>query len=505
MKKGEILTGILVESMAAEGKCLSRLEDGRVLFIEGAAPGDVADIQLFKIKSNFVEGKAIAITKFSEFREAPFCEHFGLCGGCKWQHLSYAKQLQYKQQQVIDNLERIGGLSVATIKPIIPSHKTKYYRNKLDYTFSHQRWLTKEELEDKKSRTENLTGDLAPSPFGEGVGGEVAPALGYHLPSHFDKVFDVKECYLQPDPSNAIRLLVKDVAVKNNISFFDLRKQTGYLRTLTIRMATTAEVMVIVQVANDEPAWLEKILSAIATGFPQVTSLLYVINTKRNDTFHDLDIVCWKGNPYITEQMNRPAVASAKAGKPDGSGVLNFRVGPKSFYQTNSEQAYTLYEVAWKMADLKGDELVYDLYTGTGTIASFVSGQAKKVIGLEYVKSAIDDAKVNAQLNGITNTDFFAGDIKDLLDDNFLQEHGRPDVVITDPPRNGMHEDVCRMLLKAAPKKVVYVSCNPATQARDLKILCEQYDLVDIQPVDMFPHTMHVENVVSLKLRASSY
>ncbi len=493
MKKGDILSNIVVESMAAEGKCLSRLEDGRVLFIEGAAPGDVADIQLFKIKSNFVEGKAIAITKFSEFRETPFCEHFGLCGGCKWQHLSYAKQLQYKQQQVIDNLERIGGLSVATIKPIIASSKIKYYRNKLDYTFSHQKWLTKEELTAAKALSS-----------GEGWG-EVEPALGYHLPSHFDKVFDVKNCYLQPDPSNAIRLLVKEVAVKNNIPFFDLRKQTGYLRTLTIRMATTTlsdgasaksqEVMVIVQVAGDEPTWLEKILSAIATNFSQVTSLLYVINTKRNDTFHDQDIVCWKGNPYITEKMTRP----------DKSGVLNFRVGPKSFYQTNSEQAYTLYEVAWKMADLKGDELVYDLYTGTGTIASFVSGQAKKVIGLEYVKAAIDDAKVNAQLNGITNTDFYAGDIKDLLDDRFLNEHGRPDVVITDPPRNGMHEDVCKMLLKAAPKKIVYVSCNPATQARDLKILCEQYELVDIQPVDMFPHTMHVENVVSLKLRALSY
>jgi 23S rRNA (uracil1939-C5)-methyltransferase len=489
MKKGDILSGIVVESMAAEGKCLSRLEDGRVLFIQGAAPGDVADIQLFKIKSNFVEGKAIAITKFSEFRETPFCEHFGLCGGCKWQHLNYAKQLQYKQQQVIDNLERIGGLSVATIKPIIASDKIKYYRNKLDYTFSHQRWLTKEELDAKKSHTENFTGDLAPSPFGEGVRDGVA--LGYHLPSHFDKVFDVKNCYLQPDPSNAIRLLVKEVAVKNKIPFFDLRKQTGCLRTLTIRMATSDEVMVIIQVASDEPEWLEKILNAIAEKFPQVTSLFYVINTKRNDTFHDLDIVCWKGNPYITEQMK----------KPDGSGVLNFRVGPKSFYQTNSEQAYTLYEVAWKMADLKGDELVYDLYTGTGTIASFVSAQAKKVVGLEYVKAAIEDAKVNAQLNGITNADFFAGDIKDLLDDTFLKEHGRPDVIITDPPRNGMHEDVCKMLLKAAPKKIVYVSCNPATQARDLKILSERYELVNIQPVDMFPHTMHVENVVSLSLR----
>jgi 23S rRNA (uracil1939-C5)-methyltransferase len=499
MKKGDILSNIVVESMAAEGKCLSRLADGRVLFIEGVAPGDVADVQLFRIKSNFVEGRATAITKFSAFRENPFCEHFGLCGGCKWQHLSYAKQLQYKQQQVIDNLERIGGLSVAHIKPIVPSAKTKYYRNKLDYTFSHKRWLTTEELNEKKLRPENSTGDLAPSHFGERVGDEVA--LGYHLPSHFDKVFDVKECYLQPEPSNAIRLLVKEVAVKNNIPFFDLRKQTGYLRTLTIRTANTGEVMVILQVASDEPVWLEKILKSIATNFSQVTSLLYVINTKRNDTFHDLDIICWKGNSYITEQMSLPTIALANEGKSKESGVLNFRVGPKSFYQTNSEQAHTLYEVAWKLADLKGDELVYDLYTGTGTIASFIAAYAKKVIGLEYVKAAIDDAKVNAALNHITNTDFYAGDIKDLLNDDFLNTHGRPDVVITDPPRNGMHEDVCKMLLKAAPKKIVYVSCNPATQARDLKILCEQYDLVDIQPVDMFPHTTHVENVVSLRLR----
>lgn len=478
MKKGDILSNILVETMAAEGKCLSRLEDGRVLFIEGAAPGDRVDVQLFKIKSSFLEGRAVAITEFSSLRTNPFCTHAGLCGGCKWQHLSYEKQVEFKQQQVIDNLQRIGGLPVTTIKPIIPSSKTKYYRNKLDFTFTNKRWLTREELEQQRatSASEEVVKE----------GG-----LGYHLPSHFDKVFDVKECFLQPEPSNAIRLLVKQVALQEGIDFFNLRDQTGYLRTLTLRTATTGEVMVILQVAYNKEEWLLKILQAIADNFPQVSSLLYVINEKRNDTFHDLDIICWRGKPYITEQMQ----------KPDGSGVLSFRVGPKSFYQTNSEQAYTLYEVAWRLADLKGDELVYDLYTGTGTIASFVAGNAKKVIGLEYVKAAIDDAKVNASINGITNTDFYAGDMKDLLNDDFLNQHGRPDVVITDPPRNGMHEDVCKMLLKAAPQKIVYVSCNPATQARDLKILAEKYDLVEIQPVDMFPHTTHVENVVSLILR----
>jgi 23S rRNA (uracil1939-C5)-methyltransferase len=476
MKKGDILANVLVENMAAEGKCLSRLEDGRVLFIEGAAPGDRVDVQLLKIKSSFLEGRAVAIHEYSSQRTTPFCAHVSLCGGCKWQHLSYEKQVEFKHQQVIDNLQRIGGLSVSNIKPIIPSSKIKYYRNKLDFTFTNKRWLTREELDKQKAVSDEIQKE----------GG-----LGYHLPSHFDKVFDVKECFLQPDPSNAIRLLVKEVALQNEIDFFNLRDQTGYLRTLTLRTATTGEVMVILQVAFNKEEWLLKVMQAIADNFPQVTSLLYVINEKRNDTFHDLDIICWKGKPYITEQMQ----------KPDGSGVLNFRVGPKSFYQTNSEQAYTLYEVAWKLADLKGDELVYDLYTGTGTIASFVAGNAKKVIGLEYVKAAIDDAKVNASINGITNTDFYAGDMKDLLNDDFLNQHGRPDVVITDPPRNGMHEDVCKMLLKAAPQKIVYVSCNPATQARDLKILGEKYDLVDIQPVDMFPHTTHVENVVSLVLR----
>ena len=490
MKKGDKLENIVVETMAAEGKCIARVE-GLVIFLQGGAPGDTVEIELTKIKSNFLEGRVTAIQTLSPNRTEPFCEHFGTCGGCSWQHINYKTQLQYKQQQAVDNLERIGGLELPPIKPIIASAKTDYYRNKLDYTFTANRWLTKEELEVKK----NL-----PSPDGEGgrrPDEAFEPGLGYHIPRMYDKVFDVRQCYLQSDPSNAIRLLAREIAVKENIPFFDLRKQIGFLRTLTIRTAlptgqagNTGEVMVILQVTYDKMEWIEKILKSITEKFPQVTSANYIINGKKNDTFADLDVICWKGNPYITEKMQSP----------DGSKTLQFRVGPKSFYQTNSDQAYELYKVAARMADLKGDELVYDLYTGTGTIANFIAGQSKKVIGLEYVAAAIEDAKANSKLNDITNTEFFAGDIKDLLDDEFLNQNGRPDVVITDPPRAGMHEDVCKMLLKTLPKRIVYVSCNPATQARDLKILSEKYSITDVQPVDMFPHTVHVENVVRLDI-----
>lgn len=459
--------------MAAEGKCVAKVE-GLVIFLEGCAPGDIVNARLTKIKSNFLEGTVTEIVEYAPDRAEPFCIHFGLCGGCSWQHIQYETQLRYKQQQVIDNLQRLGGLTLPEITPILPSSQTRFYRNKLDYTFSAQRWLTWDELETLKA------GKM-----------EDEPALGYHIPRKYDKVFDVNQCHLQPDPSNAIRLAAKDEAIRNNIPFFDLRKQIGFLRTLTIRTAITNEVMVILQVTYDKMEWIEKILKRLEKDFPQITSFQYVINGKKNDTFNDLDIVCWKGNPYITETMQ----------KPDGSGVLQFRVGPKSFYQTNSAQAYHLYRIAAGMANIQKDELVYDLYTGTGTIANFVAGQAKKVIGLEYVADAIADAKTNSQINNIANTDFFAGDIKNLLNEEFLQQHGRPDVVITDPPRAGMHEDVCKMLLQASPKRIVYVSCNAATQARDLKILAERYDIVAVQPVDMFPHTVHVENVASLMKR----
>lgn len=473
MKKGDKLEDLVVETMASEGKCVAR-HNGLVVFLQGGAPGDVVSAELTKIKSSFLEARVTEIKKFSPDRVTPICSHFGVCGGCSWQHINYPTQLLYKQKQVADNLERIGGVALPEIKPILASEKTDHYRNKLDFTFTANRWLTKEELAVALAN------------------GTYEPGLGYHMPRAYDRVFDVQQCHLQPDPSNAIRLLTKEVALREGIPFFDLRKQIGFLRTLTIRTTQLAsEVMVILQVTYDKLEWIEKILAAITEKFPQVTSANYIINGKKNDTFADLDIVCWKGNPYITETMPLPK----------GDGTLRFRVGPKSFYQTNSAQAFELYKVAWQMADLTTDDVVYDLYTGTGTIANFIAAHAAKVIGLEYVEAAVEDARVNAQLNNISNTTFFAGDMKDLLNDSFLQQHGRPDVVITDPPRAGMHDDVCRMLLKAAPDKIVYVSCNPATQARDLKILCEKYKIVDVQPVDMFPHTMHVENVVALTLR----
>lgn len=472
MRKGDIVENIFVETMAAEGKCVGKV-NGQVIFLEGGAPGDYVDAQLTKIKSSFLEGKVSRIRQLSENRTNPFCVHFGLCGGCSWQHISYETQLQYKHKQVIDNLERLGGLTLPVVNPIFPSAKTRFYRNKLDFTFSALRWFTKAELDLQMSQPS----DLAPE-----------PALGYHIPRKYDRVFDVVECHLQGDPSNAIRLAVRDEAVRANIPFFDLRKQIGFLRTLTIRTANTGETMIILQVTYDKMEWIEQILRRLENDFKQITSFQYVINGKKNDTFADLNLVCWKGNPYITERMK----------KPQGDGTIDYRVGPKSFYQTNSDQAFELYRLAWKMAKLTGSELVYDLYTGTGTIANFVSGDCNKVIGLEYVKEAIDDAKVNSRINAITNTDFYSGDIKDLLNDNFLSMHGRPDVIITDPPRAGMHEDVTRMIAKAAPKRIVYVSCNAATQARDLKILTEYYTIEEVQPVDMFPHTMHVENIVSL-------
>ncbi len=490
MKKGDLLDNIEIETMAAEGKCIAKV-DGLVLFLQGGAPGDTVQVQLTKIKSNFLEGKVTSIQKRSPLRTEPFCEHFGTCGGCSWQHINYETQLKYKQQQVIDNLERLGGLQLPAITPIIASKKINYYRNKLDYTFTSNRWLTKEELEIKK----NLTPPLS---SGEGAGGEVA--LGYHIPKMFDRVFDVANCYLQPEPSNAIRLLAKKTAVENKIPFFDLRRQTGFLRTLTIRSSNIGEVMIILQVTSDEKNWIEKMLKTLTDAFPQITSANYIINNKKNDTFADLDVVCWKGNPYITEQMQKPGGSGLSAGASAEAGMLQFRVGPKSFYQTNSDQAYELYKVAWQMAALTGDEHVYDLYTGTGTIANFVAGQAKKVIGLEYVAAAIEDAKVNSKLNNITNTEFYAGDMKDLLTDDFLSRHGKPDTIITDPPRAGMHEDVTNMLLKVAPKRIVYVSCNAATQARDLKILAEKYHITAVQAVDMFPQTTHVENVARLDL-----
>ncbi len=470
MKKGDLLQNLYIETMAAEGKTLGKV-GGIVIFLQGGAPGDTVTALVTKIKKSYLEGRVVSVEKYSDKRAEPFCEHFGICGGCSWQHVNYETQLYYKQQQVVDNLERIGGLEIPSIKPIIPSDLIKLYRNKLDFTFTASRWLTYEELKEGKA-------------FGE-------PALGFHIPKTFDKVFDVKNCHLQPDPSNAIRLYLKKIAIQESIEFFDLRNQTGYLRTVMIRTANTGEVMVIVQVAYNKPEWLELVMNGLYNEFPLITSLQYVINEKRNDTFADLEVCTWNGKPYINETMPCP----------DGKEILQFRIGAKSFYQTNSAQAHKLYKAAFDLASLTGDELVYDLYTGTGTIANFIAGNAKKVVGLEYVEAAIEDAKVNATINGRNNCQFFAGDIKDLLDSNFLDLQGKPDVIITDPPRVGMHEDVCKMLLQALPKRIIYVSCNAATQARDLKILATNYNITDVQPVDMFPQTAHVENIVRLDLQ----
>ncbi|MTI21469.1 23S rRNA (uracil(1939)-C(5))-methyltransferase RlmD [Fulvivirga sp. RKSG066] len=469
--KNKILKDIKIEGVAAEGKCVARY-DGQVIFVTGVAPGDIADIKVIRKKKSFLEAIPLEVKQESEVRQEPFCSHFGTCGGCKWQHISYESQLSFKHQQVIDNLTRIGKVELPEVAPIMASEDTRFYRNKLEFTFSNKRWLTTEEIKEG----EDLDRD----------------ALGFHIPKRFDKILDIDKCYLQPDPSNAIRLAIKDFAKENDIAFFDLIAQTGYLRNLIIRTASTGEVMVILQVAGDQPETLGKIMDFLNDKFPEITSLNYVINTKKNETFNDLEVVTAHGKDHIIEEMPMPH---------DAAQTIKFRVGPKSFFQTNAGQAINLYHKVWEMANLNGDELVYDLYTGTGTIANYLAPSAAKVVGLEYVEAAIEDAKVNAQLNNIDNTSFFAGDMKDLLKDDFIAQHGRPDVIITDPPRAGMHADVCQVILNAAPKKIIYVSCNPATQARDLALLDEKYKVTAVQPVDMFPHTHHVENIVSLSLR----
>ncbi len=463
-KQQPILEKITVSDFAAEGKCLARHGE-MVVFIDGiAAPGDVVDLRVTKQKKNFWEAQVVQIHTYSAQRTTPFCQHFGTCGGCKWQHIPYEIQLQQKHQQVIDNLQRIAKVPLPEIQPILASPQTTFYRNKLEYTFSSNRWLTTNDMQSGEEILDRT-------------------ALGFHIPRRFDKILDIETCYLQPDPSNAIRLAVREFVRKNKYPFFDLVKQEGYLRNLIIRTTTTGELMVIVQFFSEDEALRVPLLEYLKQSFPQITSLQYVINSKGNETFHDLEVVLYHGLPYITERMED----------------LQFRVGPKSFYQTNAVQALELYKVARSFAKLQGHELVYDLYTGTGTIANFVARQAKKVIGLEYVPMAIEDAKVNSQINGITNTDFYAGDMRDKLTGSFIQQNGIPDVVITDPPRAGMDEAVVMTLLDAAPQRIVYVSCNPATQARDLAWLDATYTVTAVQPVDMFPHTYHVENVVCLE------
>lgn len=440
-----------------------------VIFVPYVVPGDVVDLQVKRKKNHYAEAVAVKFHEKSPLRTEPFCSHFGVCGGCKWQCLSYEEQLKYKQKQVFDNLTRIGKVELPEFRPILGSEKARFYRNKLEFTFSNKRWLTEEEVK-------------------QDVKYDQMNAVGFHIPGAFDKVLAIDKCWLQDDISNQIRNAVRDYAYAHNFPFFDLRTQEGLLRNIMIRTSSTGELMVVLQckVTDDEGRRkMEEILQFMADSFPQITSLMYVINNKCNDTIGDLDVEVFKGNDHIFEEMEG----------------LRFKVGPKSFYQTNSEQAYNLYKVAREFAGLTGNELVYDLYTGTGTIANFVARKARKVVGIEYVPEAIEDAKVNSALNGIDNTLFYAGDMKDILTNDFIAEHGRPDVIITDPPRAGMHNDVIDVILAAEPKRIVYVSCNPATQARDLQLLDGKYKVTAVQPVDMFPHTHHVENVVQLERR----
>ena len=467
LERGQILESVSIEELGAEGKCVSRYNN-IVVFSEKTVPGDIVDLKVthFK-KKKFGEAKIDKIITPSPNRVEPKCQHFGLCGGCKLQHIDYKTQLHFKQKQVKDNLERLGKIAIPEIMPIIGSSKIYEYRNKLDYTFSNKRWLMDEEM---SLEHETLYG------------------LGFHLPGKFDRVLDIEKCHLQPEPSNSIRLEVKAYALQHKLTFYNVRAHEGFLRNLIIRTTNKNEVMVLVQFGFDDKNSIESLLSHLIKTFPQITSLVYFINTKKNDTYSDLDVHTFHGPGYIQEEMEG----------------LTFRVGPKSFYQTNSDQAYILYKVTRDLAGLTGNEVVYDLYTGTGTIANFIAKQAKQVIGIEYVADAIEDAKVNSKINNIDNTLFYAGDMKDVLNKEFIEKHQRPDVIITDPPRAGMHEDVINTLLFIGAPKIVYVSCNPATQARDLALLDVDYEVTAIQPVDMFPHTAHVENVVLLTKRVAS-
>ena len=466
-----LLESVTIETVAAEGKCLFHWEE-LVVFVPFCVPGDICDVQIRRKKHSFAEGEVVRFIEYSKVRATPFCQHFGVCGGCKWQNLPYPEQLKFKQQQVQDQLTRIGKIELPEFRPILGSVKTQEYRNKLDYGCANKRYLTKEQI--------------ATLPNDESLSLKDVPAIGFHITGAFDKILPIEKCWLMDDLHNQIRNEIRDYAMKNDISFFDLRQQKGLLRDVIIRNSNTGEWMVIIQFHYDETGGEKEaldLLQHIADTFPQITSLLYLDNQKCNDTISDQEILVFKGTDHIFELMED----------------LKFKVGPKSFYQTNTEQAYHLYCVAREFAGLTGNELVYDLYTGTGTIANFIAKKARKVIGIEYVPEAIEDAKVNSEINGITNTLFFAGDMKDILTDDFIAEHGRPDVIITDPPRAGMHPDVVKTILNAAPERIVYVSCNPATQARDLQMMDETYRVAEVQPVDMFPHTPHVENVVLLE------
>lgn len=459
-KQKPFYEGLTIEDIGSEGKALARTGE-MVVFTTYAVPGDIVDLQVTKKRKRYAEANVTKFHKFSDDRTENFCEHFGICGGCKWQILPYEKQLFYKQKQVQDQLERIGKIKLIGFNPILKSEKDTFYRNKLEYTFSSKRWLTEDEL---NSETKDLN------------------ALGFHVPGLFDKIININKCWLQPEPSNKIRNFIYTFAIDNGLSFFDIKAKAGFLRTLIIRTSSTGEIMVILSFYHEDKSSREELLRSIGIEFPEITSLLYVINSKGNDTITDQNIKLFSGREFIFEQMEE----------------LKFKIGPKSFYQTNSEQAYNLYKVVREFADLKGNETVYDLYTGTGTIANFVAKRAHKVVGIEYVPEAIEDARENSKINNITNTVFYSGDIKSVMNDEFILINGQPDVIITDPPRAGMHNDVIESIIKSGARKIVYVSCNPATQARDLSLLDAFYEVKKIQPVDMFPHTHHVENVVLL-------
>ena len=462
----KLFTEVEVIDAGAKGKTVAKAPDGKVIFIPNAVPGDVVDVQTFKKRKAYYEGKATVFHKLSDKRVAPECEHFGTCGGCKWQDMGYEHQLFYKQKEVANNLTRIGHVELPEITPILPSNEQYFYRNKMEFSFSDSRWLTLEEIQSDED-----LGDRN--------------ALGFHIPGMWDKILNVNKCHLQADPSNAIRNTVKTFAIENNLEFFNTRNQTGLLRTMMLRTSSTGEIMVLVQFFKEDKEKRELLLDFIADKFPEVTSLQYVVNEKANDTIYDQDVICYKGKDHIFEEMEG----------------LTFKINAKSFYQTNSNQAYELYKLTRDFAGLTGDELVYDLYTGTGTIAQFVSKKAKKVVGVEAVPDAITAAKENAERNNIDNCEFFVGDMKNVFNQDFINTHGLPDVIITDPPRDGMHKDVVQQILNIAPKKVVYVSCNSATQARDLQLMDADYKVTRIQPVDMFPQTFHVENIVLLEKR----
>jgi 23S rRNA (uracil1939-C5)-methyltransferase len=461
-KELPLLEKVMITDIGSEGNAIARI-DNMVLFVPMLVPGDIADIKVIRKRKKFMEGVPVKFHEYSSLRQAAACEHFGTCGGCKWQHLPYTSQLHYKEKQVRDNLTRIGKLELGEIRPIRGSENEFYYRNKLEYTFSNKRWISREEIATgKKIEAQN--------------------ALGFHIPGLFDKVLEINKCHLQPEPTNEIRNAVRDFANEKSLEYFDLREQKGFLRNLIVRNTLDGQVMVIVVFHRDDRLLRESLLDHIHERFPRITSLMYIINPKRNDTISDLEVQLYKGVDHIEEVM-------------DG---LRFRVSPKSFYQTNTRQAAILYAIVKEFAGLTGQELVYDLYTGTGTIANYVARSSAKVIGIEYIEEAVRDAVGNSVLNNITNTSFFAGDIREILSDEFIFENGRPDVIITDPPRAGMHEDVIMSIIRAYPERIVYVSCNPATQARDLQILSGHYSVSVIQPVDMFPHTHHVENVALL-------